>query len=278
MKMKKVADLLIEKKIAFDKKEAESLIMAGKIYINDEPIKKPGQLLPDSSDIKVKNIKEYVSRGAIKLKKAVDDFGILLIGKIAIDIGASTGGFTDFMLRNKIKKVIAVDVNYGQFDWQLRNNPDVVLFERTNIKKLLKKDLPEIPNLAVADLSFISLKNVFGNIFDIISDEGEILLLVKPQFEAKREMFGKKGIILDKEAHEIILKELTKYIIDNFPIEFKGISFSPIKGAKGNIEFWLYVKKIVKNNSQKKDFNYDRIFQMIETIVNQAHEYFLRRI
>lgn len=267
----RAADLLIEREIARDRHEAEALIIGRKIFYNNEPVKNTGQLLLRVSEIEIRDTREFVSRGALKLKKAVENFKISIHGKTIIDIGSSTGGFTDYLLQNGAISAIAVDVNYGQFDWKLRNNPNIFLFERTNIKDLKRKELPKIPDLAAVDLSFISLRNVFGNIFDLLSDTGEFLLLVKPQFEARKELVGKNGIVSDKKVHLDILNELILYITDNYSVELKGVTFSPIKGAKGNIEFWVYVKKNINDNYKKNKIDYDRIFETVENIVNDAH-------
>ncbi len=266
------SDLLIEKKIAKDRHEAEALIIGRKVFYKNEPVEKAGQLLSISSEIEIKNKKGFVSRGALKLKKAVEEFEIPLNGKTIIDIGSSTGGFTDYLLQNGASYAIAVDVNYGQFDWKLRNNPNIFLFERTNIKNLSKRDIPKIPDLAAVDLSFISIKNVFKNIFDLLSDNGECLLLVKPQFEVRKELVGEKGVVTDKRIHLNVLNELIIFLIKNYSVELKGMTFSPIKGAKGNIEFWIYIKKYVNDNYKKNKIDYDRIFEMVEKIINKAHD------
>ncbi|HHT78885.1 MAG TPA: TlyA family RNA methyltransferase [Actinobacteria bacterium] len=267
----RAVDLLIERGIAKDRHEAEALIIGGKIFYNNEPVKNTGQLLLKVSEIEIRGTREFVSRGALKLKKAVENFKISLHGKTIIDIGSSTGGFTDYLLQNGAVSAIAVDVNYGQFDWKLRKNPNIFLFERTNIKDLKRSELPIIPDLAAVDLSFISIRNVFGNIFDLLSDTGEFLLLVKPQFEARKELVGKKGIISDRKVHLDILNELILYIMDNYSVELKGVTFSPIKGAKGNIEFWVYAKKNINDNYKKNKINYGRIFETVENIIDDAH-------
>lgn len=266
------ANLLIERNLAKNKHDAEALIIAGKVFYKNEPVKKSGQMLLKCSEIEIKNTKDFVSRGALKLKKAIIEFGISLDGKKVIDIGSSTGGFTDYMIKNGALSVIAVDVNYGQFDWKLRNNPDIYLLERTNIKNLSKNDLPSIPDFATADLSFISIRKVFRNIYDLVADNGEILLLVKPQFEAEKESVGEKGIITDKTTHLNVIEELIIFLINNYFVELKGITFSPVKGAKGNIEFWIYLKKHVNNNYKKNKISYDKIFETIKKVINEAHD------
>ncbi|MDD3521082.1 MAG: TlyA family RNA methyltransferase [Actinomycetota bacterium] len=266
------ADLLISKKIVKDKHEAEALIISGNVFSNNELVRKSGQKISKNAEIVIKKRKDFVSRGAIKLKKAVEEFDISLYGKIVIDIGSSTGGFTDYMIQNGALLSIAVDVNYGQFDWKLRNDKRIILFERTNIKNLSKNDLPEVPDLAAVDLSFISIKNVFKNIFDLLSEKGEMLLLVKPQFESKKEFVGKNGVVTDKKTHEYVMKELIIFLINDFDVELRGMTYSPLKGAKGNIEFWLYLKKNINENYRKNKINYDRIFEMIEKNINEAHD------
>lgn len=265
------ADLLIKKNLAKNKKEAEALIMSGRILFNEELVRKPGQIFSEPIEIRIKNPRYFVSRGALKLKKAIETFNISLKDRIVLDVGASSGGFTDYVLKNGATNVIAIDVNYGQFDWNLRNNPKVLLFERTNIRTFEKKHLPLTPDLALADLSFISIKKAFSHIYNLLKENGEALLLIKPQFETKKELIGEKGVVTGKEIHLNILKELIIFFINNYDIGFKGITYSPIKGAKGNIEFWFHIIKKTAVKNEKKVKNYDRIFQVAETIVEEAY-------
>ncbi len=266
------ADLLIKKNLAKNKKEAEALIMSGRVLFNEKPVKKSGQTFSEPAEIRIKNQRYFVSRGALKLKKPVENFNILLKGRTILDVGASSGGFTDYVLKNGAAMVIAVDVSYGQFDWKLRNNPRVSLFERTNIRTLQKKYLPAVPDLALADLSFISIKKAFNYIYNLLSEEGEFLLLIKPQFEVKKELIGKNGVVAKKETHLELLKELIIFFATNYEVDLKGITYSPIKGAKGNIEFWFYIKKYLRADNKKKVKNYDRIFQTAQKTVDEAHK------
>jgi 23S rRNA (cytidine1920-2'-O)/16S rRNA (cytidine1409-2'-O)-methyltransferase len=218
----------------------------------------------------------YVSRGGVKLEKAFLDFGLNAQGKKAIDVGSSTGGFTDFLLQSGADKVLAIDVGYGQLSWNLRQSPKVIVMERTNIRNISIQKIPFLSDLTVVDVSFISIKTIFKNLLDITSDGGEILILIKPQFEAAREDVQKGGVIRSKELHQKTLQEVIE-AVKICGVEIKNITFSKLQGAKGNIEFWLYVKKTIKKNkiteinNKKTELNYDKI---ITNIVEEAHKYF----
>ena len=273
----KIADLLFNKGILKDRKLIEALIIEGRVYANGIKIKKPGDLVKIDSKITLKSVDEFVSRGALKLKGVVEEFNINLDNRVVIDLGASTGGFTDFLLKNNVLKVIAVDVGYGQFAWSLRKNEKVQLFERTNVKNLEKDKFELLPDLAVADLSFISLRTIFNKIIDLVSENGEILLLIKPQFELKKELVENKGVIKSKELHIKVLSDLINFLKKYENIKIIGLTFSKIKGAKGNIEYWIYLKKIINDNANKKDFNYDKILVDINSVVEDAHAFFLKK-
>jgi len=273
---KKLADLIIERNLVSSYKETEAIILAGKVFIDGERIDKSGTLVAVDSSIEIMEDLPYVSRGGIKLEKAFLDFGLNAKGKKAIDVGSSTGGFTDFLLKSGADKVLAIDVGYGQLSWNLRKSLKVIVMERTNIRDISSREIPFLSDITVVDVSFISIKTIFKKLLDITSDDGEIVMLVKPQFEAEREDVEKGGVIRSQELHKKIIHDLID-MIENYTVEIKNITFSKLQGAKGNIEFWLYVtKSIEKNeipeiNNKKTELNYDKI---ITDIVEKAHKYF----
>jgi 23S rRNA (cytidine1920-2'-O)/16S rRNA (cytidine1409-2'-O)-methyltransferase len=267
-KKNKIAEILLEKGLADTEKEARAILMEGRVRVAGRIIEKPGTMVDTGSKIKVIPQEPYVSRGGLKLEGAFEDLGLSISGKKAVDIGSSTGGFTDFLLQNGAAEIIDIDVGYGELSWKLRNSPRVTILERTNIRNLEVKKLPFISDFAVADVSFISIKKIFEKVLDITSKNGEILLLVKPQFELKKDEVENKGIIKDKELHYKVLKEIKDFIIE-YPVEIKDFTFSKIKGAKGNIEFWIFLIKCFKG--AKYIINYDKI---IRGVVEKAHIYF----
>jgi 23S rRNA (cytidine1920-2'-O)/16S rRNA (cytidine1409-2'-O)-methyltransferase len=273
---KKLVDLLVERNLTLILKEAEAIILAGKVLVDGKKIDKAGTLVASSASVEIIEDMPYVSRGGAKLEKAFLDFGLNARGKKAIDVGSSTGGFTDFLLQSGADKVLAIDVGYGQLSWNLRQSPKVIVMERTNIRNISPQKIPFISDLTVVDVSFISIKTIFKNLLDITSDDGEILILIKPQFEAAREDVEKGGVIRSKELHQKTLQEVIE-AVNSYDVEIKSITFSKLKGAKGNIEFWLYARKTIKKNkitkinNKKTELNYDRI---ITNIVEEAYKYF----
>ncbi|MBE3089728.1 MAG: TlyA family RNA methyltransferase [Actinobacteria bacterium] len=273
---KKLADALIERNLTSTLKEAEAIILAGKVLVDGKKIDKAGTLVARSASVEIIEDMPYVSRGGVKLEKAFLDFGLNARGKKAIDVGSSTGGFTDFLLQSGADKVLAIDVGYGQLAWNLRQSPKVIVMERTNIRNISPQKIPFLSDLTVVDVSFISIKTIFKNLVDITAGDGEILILIKPQFEAAREDVQKGGVIRSKELHQKTLQEVIE-AVNNYGVEIKSITFSKLQGAKGNIEFWLYVKKTIKKNkitkinNKKTELNYDKI---ITDIVEEAHKYF----
>jgi 23S rRNA (cytidine1920-2'-O)/16S rRNA (cytidine1409-2'-O)-methyltransferase len=267
-KKNKISDILLEKGLADTEKEARAMLMEGRVRIGSSIVEKPGMMVDSGSEIKVMPEDPYVSRGGIKLEGAFKDLGLNISGKKAVDIGSSTGGFTDFLLKKGAAKIIDIDVGYGILSWKLRNSPRVTVMERTNIRNLELKKIPFISDFAVIDVSFISIKKIFVKILDITSKNGEILLLVKPQFELKKNEVENKGIIKDKDIHYKVLKEIKDFVL-KYPVKIKGFTFSKIKGAKGNIEFWIFLIKCSKG--AKYITNYDKI---IRGVVEKAHIYF----
>ena len=234
--------LLVEKGLFPSREKAQASIMAGQIFIDGLRVDKCGDKVKKNSEIEIKgDTLPYVSRGGLKLEKAIKDFSITLENYVCLDIGASTGGFTDCMLQNGAKKVYAIDVGYGQFAWKLRTDPRVVCMERTNIRYVTPEDIGELSDFASIDVSFISLTKVLPAVQKLLKKDGYIVALIKPQFEAGRDKIGKKGVVRDKSTH----KEVIDHIVNFFQregISVIDIEYSPIKGPEGNIEYLLYGK------------------------------------
>lgn len=235
--------LLVERGLAPSREKAKALIMAGSVYVDNQKEDKAGTKFDVESDIRVTGeTLKYVSRGGFKLEKALNVFAIGLTDAVCLDIGASTGGFTDCMLQSGAAKVYAVDVGYGQFAWKLRSDPRVVCIERTNVRYMKAGDLPEEMDFASCDVSFISLDKMFPVAFALLKAHGQMVALIKPQFEAGRENVGKKGVVTDRKVHiEVIERVIGAARGTGFVI--KGLSFSPIRGPEGNIEYLLYLAK-----------------------------------
>jgi 23S rRNA (cytidine1920-2'-O)/16S rRNA (cytidine1409-2'-O)-methyltransferase len=260
-------DIVLVEKGFFDTREkAKKNIMAGLVFVDNVRVDKCGEKINIESSIKVKGEAiPYVSRGGLKLEKAINEFHLNLQDKVSMDVGASTGGFTDCMLQNGAKKVIAIDVGYGQFAWKLRMDERVVCMERTNIRYVKPEDLGVEIDFASIDVSFISLKLVLPVVKSLLRDEGEIIALIKPQFEAGREKVGKKGVVRDPIIHkEVITKVITT--ASKGGLVLKGLTFSPIKGPEGNIEYLAHF--------QNKEEVYDEknINELIDKIVNNSHK------
>lgn len=262
---KKRADvLLFEKGLVESREKAKTLIMEGIVFIGDSRIDKPGEKVEINAPIKIKeNPIIYVSRGGLKLEKAINCFNIQIQDKICMDIGASTGGFTDCMLKAGAKKVYAVDVGYGQLDWVLRNDPRVIVMERTNIRYVTKDDVDDIIDFISIDVSFISLRLVLPIAKMLLSQGGSIMALIKPQFEAGRDKVGKKGIVRSKKTHIEVIKSMVEFCKEQ-GLKVVDLNFSPITGGTGNIEFLTYILK-------SDDLVEIDDIKIIET-VNNAHE------
>lgn len=258
--MKKRADvILFEKGLVESREKGKRVIMEGTVFVGNERVHKPGHKLDEDVEIFIKtdpNI--YVSRGGLKLQKSIEFFELDLENKISMDIGASTGGFTDCMLRSGAKKVFAIDVGYGQLDWKLRNDDRVIVMERTNIRHVKKEDIGEDIDFISIDVSFISLKLVLPVAKKLLHENGEIIALIKPQFEAGRDNVGKKGIVRDKDIHFQVIKDTIGYCLDN-GLGPCGLTYSPITGATGNIEFLIYLK-----NNAKTSISHEDIWKLIE--------------
>ncbi len=238
---KRLDILLTERGIAPSRERAKSMIMEGSIFVDGVREDKAGSSFPDSADIEFRGEKlPYVSRGGLKLEKAVKAFNLELSGLVCMDIGASTGGFTDCMLQNGAKRVYSIDVGYGQLAWSLRNDSRVVSMEKTNFRYLKRSDLPERPDFASADVSFISLSRILPAAADILTENGRMVCLIKPQFEAGREKVGKKGVVRDAKVHEEVIKACLGYGEDN-GFSVLGLDHSPVRGPEGNIEYLMYL-------------------------------------
>lgn len=219
------------------------MIMEGNVFVENQREDKAGAAFDTEAEITVKgNTLKYVSRGGLKLEKAMTHFGITLEGKVCMDIGASTGGFTDCMLQNGAVKVYSVDVGYGQFAWKLRQDPRVVCMEKTNIRYVTPADIDDVLDFASVDVSFISLTKVLIPARELLRDGGEMVCLIKPQFEAGREKVGKKGVVRDKAVHEEVIERIIEFASQN-GFFVKNLEYSPIKGPEGNIEYLVYIRK-----------------------------------
>lgn len=225
------------------REKAKASVMAGLVYVDGQRVDKPGTSVDTEAEITVKEaLCPYVSRGGLKLEKALELYGFSLENATAVDIGASTGGFTDCMLQKGAKKVFAIDVGYGQLDWKLRNDPRVVNMEKTNVRYLDTDTVDSDVDFISIDVSFISLKLIFPVAAKLLADDGSLVCLVKPQFEAGRSQVGKKGIVRDASVHKEVIENVIGYGKDN-GLYSHGLTYSPVTGTKGNIEYLLYMKK-----------------------------------
>ena len=238
MKIKKRLDvLLVERLYADTRSKAQAIIMSGNVYVNGQKADKAGTSFEETVDIEVRGaVCPYVSRGGLKLEKALRDFGVKPEGYVCSDSGASTGGFTDCLLQQGAKKVFAIDVGYGQLDWKIRSDDRVVVMERTNIRYVTPEDLGEPLDLSVIDVSFIGLEIVLPTIKTLLKPTGQVLCLIKPQFEAGKENVGKKGVVRDPKIHQLVLDNFVS-LVDGLGFRILGLTFSPVKGPEGNIEF-----------------------------------------
>jgi 23S rRNA (cytidine1920-2'-O)/16S rRNA (cytidine1409-2'-O)-methyltransferase len=234
--------LLVGKGLFASREQAQRAIMAGDVTIGTRIAAKPSELLDEQAAITLKPTRKYVGRGALKLEAALDHFDIDVRGKTALDIGASTGGFTDCMLQRGAEKVYAVDVGHGQLDWKLRNDPRVIVLEKINARSLSREHIPELVDICVIDVSFISLTLILPNAFDLITSTGVIVALIKPQFELQRSDVGKGGIVRDPALHQKAQDKIVAFVTDLGDV-VRGIVPSAIKGADGNQEFFACMRK-----------------------------------
>ncbi len=256
---------LFERGLALSREKARTEIMLGSVYVENQKADKPGTMVKEDAKIEVRSQQmAYVSRGGLKLEKAIKVFDIDLTGKIAMDIGASTGGFTDCMLQNGAKKVYAVDVGYGQLDWKLRNDARVVNLERTNVRYIDETAVPDKLDFFSVDVSFISLKLVIPVAMRFMNQDATAVCLIKPQFEAGRSNVGKNGVVRDSAVHEAVVSDICSFAM-GIGFDVLGLSFSPIKGPKGNIEYLVYLRKAA-------DFAQNLASISVEKLVKNSHK------
>lgn len=263
--MKERLDMLLVKKgLAPSREKAKAIIMSGIVYVDGMKEDKAGSTFDENLSVELRgSTLKYVSRGGLKLEKALLEFNLKLDDKVCMDVGSSTGGFTDCMLQNKAKKVYAVDVGHGQLDWKLRNDSRVICMERTNIRYVTHEHIQDDIDFSSIDVSFISLSKVLPAVRELLSPEGELVALIKPQFEAGREKVGKKGVVRDPKVHEEVIEAVFSYAREN-SFKILALSFSPVKGPEGNIEYLYYLSKS-ENALDKKEID-------IKAVVDSAHK------
>lgn len=258
--------LLVKKGLAESREKAKAIIMSGIVYVDDQKEDKAGTSFEETAKIEVRgSTLKYVSRGGLKLEKAMTHFGATLEGKVCMDVGASTGGFTDCMLQNGAVKVYSVDVGHGQLAWKLRNDPRVVCMEKTNIRYVAPEDIGDKIEFVSIDVSFISLTKVLGPVKNLMAEDGQIVCLIKPQFEAGREKVGKKGVVRDKKTHLEVINMVISFAVET-GFEVLNLEFSPIKGPEGNIEYLLHLQ----NHADGE--RYENVAVSPEQVVEEAHK------
>ena len=262
MKKLRLDQLVFDLGLTESRERAKTTIMSGLVYVNGQKADKPGMQVAPDVQVEVRgNALPYVSRGGFKLEKALKVFPVNPTGMTCLDCGASTGGFTDVLLKNGAKKVYAVDVGYGQLAWSLRNDPRVISMERTNVRYLTAAQIPEPVDLAVMDLSFISVRLILPAVHPLLKEDAQVVCLIKPQFEAGREEVGKKGVVRDPKVHLEVLERFLEFV-PTVGYTAMGLDFSPIKGPEGNIEYLGYLKK----------GSHESVLPNPAEIVNRSHE------
>ena len=255
--------LLVREGLAPSREKAKAIIMSGNVFVDGQREDKAGASFDlNKIHIEVKGTgQKYVSRGGLKLEKAVESFSLALKGLVCMDIGASTGGFTDCMLQNGAAKVYSIDVGHGQLDWKLRNDERVICMEKTNFRFMMPSDVSESPDFASVDVSFISLSKVLPAARRLLGSQGEMVCLITPQFEAGRDKVGKKGVVRDPKVHEEVIKNVAGFAAENgFCVQ--GLDFSPVKGPEGNIEYLIYLQKGLERQEEPAD---------VAAVVAKAH-------
>ena len=256
--------LLVKRNLVQSRERAKTTIMAGLVLVDGQKVDKAGTMVKPEAEIRVRgNNLPYVSRGGLKLEKAIREFGVSLRGKVAADIGASTGGFTDCMLQNGAVKVFAIDVGYGQLAWSLRTDERVVNMERTNVRNVTPDQLGQPVDLASIDVAFISLEKVLPSVREMLQPEGEIVALIKPQFEAGREKVGKKGVVREPSVHEEVIFRVLA-LARQMELTPKALTYSPVKGPEGNIEYLVWLAKGASAADGVTD-------ELVVSVVSQAH-------
>ncbi len=266
--------LLVQEGYAASREKAKAIIMAGDVFVDGQREDKAGTAF-DPSVIKLEvrgNTLPFVSRGGLKLEKAVKQFGLILTDKICMDIGASTGGFTDCMLQNGAKKVYSVDVGHGQLDWKLRTDERVVCMEKTNFRYMMPDDIEDTLDFASVDVSFISLTKILLPARRLLKDDGEMVCLIKPQFEAGKEKVGKKGVVKDPCVHEEVIKKVIDYA-NAIGFDVRHLDFSPIKGPEGNIEYLVHLRKNAEKSLQTRDITEAEAEKQLKTIEEEKSGY-----
>ena len=257
---------LVQNGLVQSRERAKALIMAGVVFVNQQKVDKAGEMIKEDAVVEVRGHDiGYVSRGGLKLEKAMKCFPLTPNGKVCMDIGASTGGFTDCMLQNGAVKVYAVDVGYGQLAWSLRTDERVVNMERTNIRYVTPEDLAEPIEFFSVDVSFISLTKVLPAVLGVLGEKGQLVCLIKPQFEAGREKVGKKGVVRDSSVHREVIEMIVEYVRTQ-SLGILGLDFSPIKGPEGNIEYLIYLDK------SQSGMHEDEVQARVDTVVAQSHK------
>ncbi len=265
MKKVRLDQLVFDLGLTESRERAKTTIMAGLVYVDGQKVDKPGTQVAPDAGVEVRgNALPYVSRGGFKLEKALQVFPVDVTGLHCIDCGASTGGFTDVLLQNGAEKVYAVDVGYGQLAWSLRNDPRVISMERTNVRYLTPEQIPEPLDLAVMDLSFISLRLILPAVYPLLKDDAAVVCLIKPQFEAGREEVGKKGVVRDPQVHLHVLERFLEFVPE-IGFSVQGLDFSPIRGPEGNIEYLGYLRK---GTYPALDFDLDAIVAQSHNSLN----------
>lgn len=265
--------LLVRRGLAESREKAKAVIMAGCVYVNDQKEDKAGAMFDEAkiSNLEVRgNTLPYVSRGGLKLAKAMKQFDISLEGKVCMDIGASTGGFTDCMLQNGAVKVYSVDVGHGQLAWKLRNDERVVCMEKTNFRYMVREDIQDDLDFASVDVSFISLTKILGPAYNLLKTDAQMVCLIKPQFEAGKEKVGKKGVVREPSVHREVIEMVMDYAV-SIGFEILHLDFSPIRGPEGNIEYLLHIYKASEPREHER-LPHEEYSQLIAQTVENAHK------
>ena len=258
--------LLVKRGLAPSREKAKTIIMSGIVFVDNQREDKAGTFFKDDVNIEVRGkTLKYVSRGGLKLEKAMDCFGVQLGGKICMDVGASTGGFTDCMLQNGAVKVYSVDVGHGQLAWKLVQDERVICMDRTNIRYVTPEDIDDVIDFASIDVSFISLTKVLLPVKNLLTENGQIICLIKPQFEAGRENVGKKGVVRDKKVHKDVIESVITFAM-SIGFDIINLDFSPVKGPEGNIEYLLYLQNTNKEQGEKLSYI------IPEEVVEKSHQ------
>ena len=258
--------LLVKRNLADSREKAKAIIMSGNVFVEGQREDKAGTTFPEEINIEVRgHVLPYVSRGGLKLEKAMKEFHVTVDGKVCTDVGSSTGGFTDCMLQNGAVKVYSIDVGHGQLDWKLRNDERDVCMERTNIRNVVTEDIQELSQFTSIDVSFISLTKVLLPVRNLLTEDGEVVCLIKPQFEAGREKVGKKGVVRDPAVHREVIEMVTAYA-QSISFAPCHLEFSPIKGPEGNIEYLVHLVRL-PDGVTEEETNVD-----VDAVVKSAHD------